>query len=270
MTLISLLLVLFVERVTTKSRYWQADFYSAKYLAAWQKRNWLSGKTSILILLAITALPPILLFCLLTLAVGQVIAFIFSTAILMVCVGCPNIRATYKCYLQAANRGDLEACSLYEEQISENERIPASFGQELVWQNYRHYAAVIIFFVVLGAPGALFYVLARAVQIQLGCENPAASKLIHILDWLPVRIISLGFLLVGHFSRALPVWLGHFLTPHIAAKKLLIDVSRAAEEVEPDELNCTEEPCTLVKLAKRNILFLMAVISGLTLGGWLN
>ncbi|MEI8647636.1 hypothetical protein P4S73_06235 [Paraglaciecola sp. Hal342] len=44
MTLISLLLVLFVERVTTKSRYWQADFYSAKYLAGWQRRDGLAGK----------------------------------------------------------------------------------------------------------------------------------------------------------------------------------------------------------------------------------
>ncbi|MGY0562495.1 MAG: beta-lactamase regulator AmpE, partial [Paraglaciecola chathamensis] len=43
-----------------------------------------------------------------------------------------------------------------------------------------------------------------------------------------------------------------------------------AEEIEPDERDYTEEPCTLVKLAKRNILFLMAVISGLTLGGWLS
>lgn len=270
MTLISLLLVLFVERVTTKSRYWQADFYSAKYLAGWQKRNGLADETSLLFLLLIIALPPVILFCLLTFAIGQIIAFIISTGILMVCVGCPSVRATYKCYLQAANRGDMEACSLYEDQICDSQQTPATFGQNLVWQNYRHYAAVILFFVLFGAPGALLYVLARAIQAQSAFENKTANKLMHVLDWLPVRITSLGFLLVGHFSRALPIWLGHFLTPNISAKKLLVEVTRAAEEVEPDERDCTEEPCTLVKLAKRNILFLMAVISGLTLGGWLS
>ena len=270
MTLISLLLVLFVERVTTKSRYWQADFYNAKYLAGWQRRDGLAGETSVLLLLLIIALPAIIVFCILTFAVGQIIAFILSTGILMVCVGCPNVRATYKCYLQAANRGDIEACSLYEDQICENQNIPATFGQNLVWQNYRHYAAVILFFVIFGAAGAVFYVLARAVQSQIGNENPHANQIIHVLDWLPVRITSLGFLLVGHFSRALPIWLGHFFAVNLSAKKLLVDVTQAAEEIEPDERDYTEEPCTLVKLAKRNILFLMAVISGLTLGGWLS
>ena len=270
MTLISLLLMLFVERVTTKSRYWQADFYSAKYLDRWQKRDWLSSDTSWIWLMLIIILPPILIFCVLTFAIGQIIAFIVSTAILMVCVGCPSIRATYKCYLQAANRGDMEACDLYADQIIENGQSPGTFGQNLVWQNYRHYAAVALFFVLLGAPGAVLYVLARAVQTRIGQENHSAANIMHILDWLPVRITALGFLLVGHFSRAMPIWLGHFLTPGIPAKKLLVDVSRAAEEVEPDELNCTEEPCTLVRLAKRNILFLMAIISGLTLVGWLN
>ncbi|WP_166424786.1 beta-lactamase regulator AmpE [Paraglaciecola sp. 20A4] len=270
MTLISLLLVLFVERVTTKSRYWQADFYSAKYLDRWQNRDWLSGETSLLLLVIIIALPSLLIFCALTFAVGQIIAFIISTAILMVCVGCPSVRATYKCYLQAANRGDMEACNLYADQIIENNQNPGTFGQNLVWQNYRHYAAVALFFVILGAPGAVLYVLARAAESRIGHENNTVNKIMYFLDWLPVRITALGFLLVGHFSHALPIWLGHFLTPKIPAKKLLIDVSRAAEDVEPDEHNCTEEPCTLVRLAKRNILFLMAVISGLTLVGWLN
>ena len=82
MTLISLLLVLFVERVTTKSRYWQADFYSAKYLAGWQRRDGLAGETSVLLLLLIIALPAIIVFCILTFAVGQIIAFILSLSLI--------------------------------------------------------------------------------------------------------------------------------------------------------------------------------------------
>ena len=176
MTLISLLLVLFVERVTTKSRYWQADFYSTKYLDRWQNRDWLSGESSFLLLVMIIALPSLLIFCVLTFAVGQIIAFIISTAIL-VCVGCPSVRATYKCYLQAANRGDMEACNLYADQIIENNQSSTTFGQNLVWQNYRHYAAVALFFVILGAPGAVLYVLARATQSRIGHENNTANKM---------------------------------------------------------------------------------------------
>jgi AmpE protein len=41
MTLISLLLVLLVERITTKSQYWQAGFYEDNYLEKIEYKCWL-------------------------------------------------------------------------------------------------------------------------------------------------------------------------------------------------------------------------------------
>lgn len=270
MTLISLLLVLFIERITTKSRYWQAEFYVDKYLALLSKRQWLSPSSPTWLLSIVILLPALIVFVALHCLIGGVLGFVISTAILMVCVGCPSIRANYKHFLQAADRGDLEASSLYAEQITGPEEEMQTLGQHLVWQNYRHYAAVILFFVVLGAAGALLYVIARGLQNRF-CDQPAnIDNIMHILDFLPVRITALGFLLVGHFSRAFPIWLGHLFNATVTAKTLLMEVCTAAEEIEPDEQNCTEEPCTLVRLAKRNILFLMVVISALTLTGWLS
>lgn len=274
MTLISLLLVLAIERVATQSQYWQPDVYFNYYQTLITKRGWLSESTSGGLLLGLTVLPSIILFILLHSIGNNLFGFIFSTAALMVCIGCPSLRVIYKAYLQAANRGDLQACSMYADQLGYDEQSNLSFGQNLVWLNYRHYVAVVLFYLLLGAPGAVFYVIARSFQVYLAEQNSAtvvhADKLMHVLDWVPVRITALGFLLVGHFSRAFPVWLNYLPDPAIPAKRLLADVSRNAEEIEPDEHDCTEEPCTLVRLAKRNLMFILVIISILTLSGWVN
>lgn len=278
MTLISLLLVLLVERVTTKSQYWQAEFYTNKYTQKIQSSNWLNSSSKSWVLILIILLPVFIIYLLVQEFTGGLAELIISTAILMVCVGCPNVRATYKCFLQAAQRDDMQACNMYEQQLSDKQD-GASFGQNLVWQNYRHYTAIILWFAIFGAAGAIGYVLIRDIEYTLRSEdqttgNNAVAKqakfVLGIVDWLPVRITAFGFLLIGHFSRAFPTWLGYLPDPTVAAKTLLLDVSKKAEEIEPDESNCTEEPCTLVRLAKRNVMFLLVIIAILTLSGWIN
>ena len=274
MTLISLLLVLLIERVTTKSRYWQTEFYVDKYLDTIEKRDGMRKSSTPWVLLILLFLPSVVFFVVLRELSGGLLELIISTAILMVCVGSPAVRATYKCFLQAANRGDLQACSMYADQINEPDEDMEAFGQNLVWQNYRHYAAVILWFTAMGAAGAVMYVLARNMQSRYAKHEDGTAERIdqfmYILDWLPVRITALGFLLVGHFSRAFPIWISHLPDPAVPAKTLLLSVAVQAEEVEPDENDCTEEPCILVRLAKRNIMFLVAVIAILTLSGWLD
>lgn len=271
MTLISLLLVLAIERITTKTRYWQSEYYFEHYLGLLKDKKWLSEKSTSWHLFALIIIPPLLLAVAMQSIGSGFIGFVFNTLILMVCLGSPAVRAVYKCYLQAANRGDLEACDLYAQQLAGQQQGIDSFGTSLVWNNYRYYAAVVMWFVIFGSVGLLFYVMARGFdqhlqerQHPLACQ---ATNIMAILDWLPVRLTAAGFMLVGHYSRALPVWLSYLPDTAVSAKTLLNDVSRAAEEVEPDTDDCTEEACTLVRLAKRNMMFLVVVVAMLTLAG---
>jgi AmpE protein len=272
MTLISLLLVLTIERLTTQSKYWQAEFYFGHYQQWIEARNWLKDSNGSWALFALIFIPSLLFFYVAQQIDNSLISLIFNASILMVCIGCPGLRATYKCFLQAANRGDLQACSMYADQLGHDENSIQSFGQNLVWLNFRHYAAVIIWFAVFGAAGAVLYTLARGFEDRLTESDhqvaPQATSIMNILNWVPVRITALGFLLVGHFSKALPIWLGYLPDTSISAKTLLAEVSKAAEDIEPDESDCTEEPCTLVRLANRNITFILVAISLLTLTGW--
>ncbi|WP_438862821.1 beta-lactamase regulator AmpE [Neptunicella sp.] len=271
MILVSLLLVLALERVTVKTPLWCFEYYFQRYVGGITQRSWLDENTPTWKVIGITVIPAVLLQLIIVLVNQGVIELVLSAAVLMVCIGCPQQRAAYKNYLQAANRGDTEACYLYAEQLGHDPERGMSVGQTLVWVNYRFYSAVIIWFAVLGAPGALLYVVSRnmlqyAEQQQLVVANPLHDW-VKILDWVPVRITTLGFVFMGHFSKAFPVWVAYLVEPEPSALKILSDVGKAAEEAPIDETDLTQEPCTLVRLAKRNLLFILVLISVLTLGG---
>jgi AmpE protein len=105
-------------------------------------------------------------------------------------------------------------------------------------------------------------------DISTGCKN--YHDVLFYLDWLPVRITSLGYMFVGHFSKALPTWLESLMDLKKPTHEILIDVAQKSEDILVDEDDCTAEPCLLVRLAKRNLLLLLAVISILTLSGLLS
>jgi AmpE protein len=212
------------------------------------------------------------------------------------CLGCPVTKQTYKRYLQAANREDFQACSLYSEQFGNKGGDLTNVGKQLILVNYRQYASVIIFFVLGGLPGVVFYSLCKewyltqasqsarqelesevanfddkqddVARSPLGHENiaaKAAEKVMFILDWLPSRITAFGFLVVGNFSQGLPVWLGTLVNGKVDAFDVLAKVAKASEEQEANYDAHLQEPLQMVKLAKRNIIFFLMVISIMTL-----
>ncbi len=62
MTLISLLLVLLVERITTKSQYWQAGFYADKYLENIESRGWFNSSSKSWVLALVSFLPVVIVY----------------------------------------------------------------------------------------------------------------------------------------------------------------------------------------------------------------
>lgn len=274
MTLISLLLVLAIERATSKTSYWRSDFYTNRYSSWLEKRDILTPASSVQMLLAMALIPALVLWVALYQLDAFLITFIVDTAVLMVCIGCPDLRQSYRGYLQAASRGDTEASVLYAEQLGYPCDSGNSFGQCLVWVNYRHYAAVAIWFVVFGAAGALFYVLSLSILQYLiqqeHSQQPQWQKVMEVIDWVPARIHTLGLLVVGHFSRGLNIWLEYLGRTDAPARKMVTEVAQAAEYVEPEGIESTEEPCTMVRLVKRNMMALLVVVAVLTLAGIIN
>ncbi|CAI3964911.1 beta-lactamase regulator AmpE [Alteromonas macleodii] len=297
MMLMSLLLVLSLERLITKTPNWHIEKYAAQYRAFLQDKGLIkfqegnegeerSKKVSSAALYFFLLLPAVVLGAIEYWVLGAFLTFIEQSIILFICIGCPALRAVYKSFLNAADRGDLQACSMYTDQLGHCASQTVSdgsagtegktFGQHLTWLNYQHYAAVMLWFIAFGAPGALFYSLSRSTTEALCSANHplkgAAGRLMFALDYIPVRVTAFGMLMMGHFSRALPEWIKYALQFDVPAYDVLTQISSKAEILTPDEQqlqaeNAAIEPKLLVKLAKRNVIFLLVITSALTLVG---
>jgi AmpE protein len=306
MSLISLLIALAAERYLSSTA-WQFKTYFDAYVGLFKRSKLMNtAKQSVVLQLIFIAIPVIACDLLLELVDDGLLYLIFSTLILIVCFGCVKTRQCYKDYLMSAFRGEPTTCELHHSQLlQDTSSAPMSFGQLLVWLNYRYFIAIMIFFVVFGAAGALFYRLLVTMnevpvtfeqeqgteesdlEVEIGVDSAVdssakadtsivhneASLLKNILfwaDWLPVRIVAFGYMLVGHFSKAMPVWLENLFDVNKQPNQLLVTVAQKSEDFMIDPEDCTAEPCLLVRLAKRTLLLCLAVISVLILTGLLN
>jgi len=102
-------------------------------------------------------------------------------------------------------------------------------------------------------------------SVSSGCKN--YHDILFYLDWLPVRLTSFGYMFVGHFSKAMPIWLESLFDVNKPTHNILIDVAEKSEDNMVNENDCTAEPCLLVRLSKRTVLLLLATVALLTLFG---
>ena len=277
MGLISLLISLAAEK-SLSSPYWQFNFAFGHYMKMVRQQNFHRKVTGTLLPILLLAIPVSLTYLALSLVEDSVLNLVLSTAILIICFGCVKTRDTYKCFLQSAFKGELTTCDLHYQQLLTDKSLPNyGFGQTLIWLNYRYYISVMMYFVVFGAAGAVFYRLLCSLdeqQHRLKNKDPESAAITDVYarvlfwaDWLPVRLASFGLMIVGHFSKAFPVWLENITEINKAPQCILIDVAQKAEDIMVDDEDCTAEPCLLVKLAKRNVLLWFAIIAVLTLTG---
>lgn len=306
MSLLSLLIALFAEK-SLSSKVWQFDFYYQRYSHFFSKN--FTAKQGVTASAIFILLPVILTSLAMIFIDNGLIQFVLSTLVLIVCFGCSTTRNSYKSYLNSAFKGEDTSADMHHQQLLSDKNLPEmGFGQALIWLNYRYYIAIMLFFIVFGAAGAIFYRLlttvienktaqciatARQEQDELsgafetekeesnvehegnrvpnvvnGCQNH--HDVLFWLDWLPVRLTSFGYMFVGHFTKALPVWLESLFESQKPTHQVLIDVAEKSEDIMVNDGDCTAEPCLLVSLAKRNVLLSLAVISILTLIGLVN
>jgi len=283
MILVSIIIALILERLGARSAHWQISHYANGYLN--RSVNLLTNKglfgtaTGFLIWLL---LPVIAVACLFFLSDFALWQLVFNVAVLLVCFGCAKQRALYKSYLNALTRGDQTAATLYALQLgqkrTEEQQGGETLGQTLAWVNFRFYCAVIFWFVILGVAGAVFYALVRTfADLVSGNRDEVIAKhfkLIHRLlfwlDWLPARITSFGYLVIGNFNKGTSCWLRFVFDFSSPNRKVVTYTALAAEQVEKRYYGCTFEATCMIKLVKRNVLFYLVLIALMTLFGGLS
>ncbi|GGW71980.1 regulatory signaling modulator protein AmpE [Alishewanella tabrizica] len=177
MTLISMLLALIIERLAVRSDAWQARPYCQAYLKLTARSGLSKLADHTLGRYLWILLPGAVLALLLHLVDSRLLSLIVNTLVLLVGIGCWHYRQLYKQFLNAQDRGDDEAAYLSMQQIRTDSRstVDDSNGLLLVWLNFRYYAAVVFWFLVLGVFGVVTYALLRYLNEQGGVASAATD-----------------------------------------------------------------------------------------------
>lgn len=283
MTLFTLLLVLWQERLFKLGQHWQLDHRIEPLL-----RKVTHFSTAITLLITGAAIA-VVWACerILWGWFYNVPLLIFWILIGTLCIGAGSMRRHYHEYLEAARRVDYQACNMAARELTLIHGIPSDCSQvlflrelqnALLWINYRFYLAPLWWFVVGGPYGPALlagYALLRAWQTWLARHHTSFERqrsgvdyLLHVLDWLPVRLVGIAYALIGHGEKALPAWFASLGDMHRGQYQVLTQLAQFSLSREP-HINWVETPRAAVSLAKKTSLIIVVVVALLTIYGTL-
>ncbi|HKM36786.1 MAG TPA: regulatory signaling modulator protein AmpE [Thiopseudomonas sp.] len=154
-----------------------------------------------------------------------------------------DVRASLGSFRDAWRRQDTHAASLAAQRdlLIQSEE-PAGLLQavqgHLLWQGYQGFFAILFFYLIGGPLAALAYrlLVLTAEQTQWPEAAGKTTRLLHILDWLPVRLLSASFALIGNFITVNRALMSDLLCINEPANSLLSKAGRAAVEAESHAL----------------------------------
>lgn len=281
MTLFTTLLVLLVERLFKLGEHWQFDHR----LEAFFRRI---RHFSLVRTLAMTLIAMLITFLLLRALDGllfNVLTIVAWILIGLLCIGAGKVRMHYHAYLTAASRDDAHARTAMASELTLIHGVPPDCDEReflrelqnaLLWINFRFYLAPLFWLIVGGPWGPVLlvgYAFLRAWQSWLARYLTPHERLLsgidailHVLDWIPVRLAGVVYALIGHGEKALPAWFASLADLHTAQYQVLTRLAQfsLAREVHTDKV---ETPKAAVSMAKKTSLVVVVAIAFLTIYG---
>jgi len=205
----------------------------------------------------------------------------------LLCIGAGKVRMHYHAYLKAASRNDDRAHSAMANELTLIHGVPPGCNEReylrelqnaLLWINFRYYLAPLFWFIVGGvwAPVTLVgYGFLRALQSWLARyqtpnerQQSGIDAILHVLDWIPVRLAGVFYALIGHGEKALPAWFASLADRHSSQYQVLTRLAQFSLAREP-HLDKVETPKAAVSMAKKTSFVVVVVVALLTIYGTL-
>ena len=86
----------------------------------------------------------------------------------------------------------------------------------------------LVIFMLSGATGVFAYTLLKVLseisQEEYKEMHNTCTVLLDWMEWLPTRVISFFYLLLGHFDKGFPIWLKYFTKPASENKEILMEL----------------------------------------------
>ncbi|WP_029591197.1 beta-lactamase regulator AmpE [Franconibacter pulveris] len=283
MTLFTLLLVLFAERLFKLGEHWQLDH---RLEALFRRLR----HFSLVRTLGMTILAMLVVFLCVRALQGiffNVPLLVFWILLGLLCIGAGQVRLHYHAYLKAASRDDAHARENMAYELTLIHGVPPDCDEReylrelqnaLLWINYRFYLAPLFWFVVGGPWGPVTlmgYAFLRAWQTWLARHHSPRQRLhsgidaiLHVLDWVPVRLVGVVYALLGHGEKALPAWFSSLGDRHSSQYQVLTQLAQYSLAREP-HLDKIETPKAAVSMAKKASLVIVVIVALLTIYGTL-
>ncbi|MGG7446364.1 beta-lactamase regulator AmpE [Kosakonia oryzendophytica] len=283
MTLFTMLLVLAAERLFKLGEHWQLD-HRLEVLFRRVKHY------SMLRTLLMAVLVMLVTFLILRALSGlffNVPLLVVWILISLLCIGAGKVRLHYHAYLKAAARNDSHAHNAMANELTLIHGVPPGCDERdflrelqnaLVWINFRFYLAPLFWLIVGDSCGPVLlagYAFLRAWQSWLARyqtpterQQSGIDAILHVLDWVPVRLAGVVYALVGHGEKALPAWFASLGDRHTSQYQVLTRLAQFSLAREP-HLDKVETPKAAVSMAKKTSLVLVVVVALLTIYGTL-
>ena len=281
MTLFTTLLVLIVERLFKLGEHWHLDHRVEVLFRRVKHFSMMRTVGMTLIAMGVTFLLLRALHGLLF-NVPLLVAWIL---IGLLCIGAGKARLHYHAYLNAAARDDAHARDAMASELTLIHGVPPDCDEReflrelqnaLLWNNFRFYLAPLFWLIVGGPWGPVTlvgYAFLRAWQSWLARYQTPHQRLqsgidaiLHVLDWIPVRLAGVVYALLGHGEKALPAWFASLADLHTSQYQVLTRLAQFSLAREP-HTDKVETPKAAVSLAKKTSFVVVVAIAVLTIYG---
>ncbi|MHA7840578.1 MAG: regulatory signaling modulator protein AmpE [Gammaproteobacteria bacterium] len=249
MTLLVIVIALAVENYASVSSWLPTLPWADTYLDYWQKwlgksKVWGNVATAILMIAPLPILVGIVQLLLHNAFYGA-FELLFNLVVLLYCIGPTEVVCTRRSPLMKKTvevESKVPGTTL-EPTAMATTASTVPFDTTLFQQANERVFAVLFWFVVFGAFGAVLYKGVRVVYDEMTKANSRFSDMAaptlqiqHVLDWLPVRLMGLCFALMGNFTATFGPWLKSLVASPANNNKHLTACGLAALGIQEDDL----------------------------------
>lgn len=141
--------------------------------------------------------------------------FLISLLVFLYSLGRGDLERDVEAYQEDLDRGDEQAAyhdiAAFEEnqqqaQAENAEQAHNEAVKMIAYRYFERYFAVMFWFIILGAPGALLYrlsVIYHQQRLRESAEKNTLKRWLWLLEWVPTRLVGLSLAVVGNFPACL-------------------------------------------------------------------
>ncbi len=227
----------------------QRDGWFDRWLAA-VRSSFADGRWPWLVLMAAILLPSMIVLLIDNLLDERWYGlswFVFNLLIFLYALGRGDLDGQIEACLTDLERDDMQAAYHHAAafNINHHEGLAdsrAALHREMLvsisYGYFERYFAVIFWYAVLGAGGALLYrlsLLYRDRSLEYQWQHSVAERCLRLLDWLPLRLSGLTLSIMGNFAHCFDLWLTQLFNREKSSVEMMGLYVSSALDIQLDE-----------------------------------